>query len=464
MSCNLKRKFIPQNKSYMSSDDDVMFHKWFADAWTERYPDSPILDSQIKNVTIVVNQTCNFACTYCYEHQKTEIHMSHDLIKPTVNFILDDSMLNGYVDSVLSPCVILDFIGGEPLLDIDLIDEFLEYFKYRALELNHPWAYNYMVSISSNGSLFNTPKVQAFIGRNPSKIGIGISIDGDKELHDSCRVYKNTGKGTYDDVVENVKVWAKMYNGEATTKVTLSPENLKYLPKSIQHLWNLDMQIVNANVVFEDVWNNQHARDYYLLLKELANNIIDKELYIKKYTSLFSEHIGAPMGGADNNNWCGGDGAMMAIGPDGVVYPCMRYMKFCMSNKERKPLIIGNITDGVGNLDSEKEVILGLHNITRRSQSNDKCYTCPVGQGCAWCSAFNYDCFGTPNKRTTFICEMHQARVLANAYFWNTLYMKLGLNEQFKLHLPEDWAVNIVSLEEYNMLKQISNREEIINE
>ena len=63
-----------------------------------------------------------------------------------------------------------------------------------------------------------------------------------------------------------------------------------------------------------------------------------------------------------------------------------------------------------------------LEQITRRSQSTDECYNCPIASGCSWCSAYNYEIYGTPNKRTTFICPMHKARVLANIYYWNKTY------------------------------------------
>ncbi len=94
--------------------------------------------------------------------------------------------------------------------------------------------------------------------------------------------------------------------------------------------------------------------------------------------------------------------------------------------------------------------------ITRRSQSTDECYNCPVARGCAWCSAYNYDCFGTPDKRTTFHCDMHKARVLANVYFWNNLYRKLKLDKRFAFHMPDEWALEIVSREEVDLLRNIS--------
>ena len=74
---------------------------------------------------------------------------------------------------------------------------------------------------------------------------------------------------------------------------------------------------------------------------------------------------------------------------------------------------------------------------------------CPIAAGCGWCSAYNYEVFGTPNKRATYICDMHKARCLANYYY---SYKK---NSSADLNCPEDWAAEIIGQEEYNYLKSL---------
>jgi len=93
-----------------------------------------------------------------------------------------------------------------------------------------------------------------------------------------------------------------------------------------------------------------------------------------------------------------------------------------------------------------------LDAITRRSQSTDKCFYCSISGGCAWCSGYNYEVNGTPNKRTTFICDMHKARVLANRYYWQNMYHKYNVDAEFGMYCPKDWALEIIPEEEYNML------------
>ena len=122
----------------------------------------------------------------------------------------------------------------------------------------------------------------------------------------------------------------------------------------------------------------------------------------------------------------------------------------------QEPIIVGNVFKGYGNTDFYKQNIEKISNITRRSQSTDECFYCPIGKGCAWCSAHNYEVFGTANKRTTFICNMHKAASLANVYYWNKLYKKLNIDKTFEMHCPKEWALEIIDEDEYNYLKTLS--------
>ncbi len=59
------------------------------------------------------------------------------------------------------------------------------------------------------------------------------------------------------------------------------------------------------------------------------------------------------------------------------------------------------------------------------------------------------------NKRATFICVMHKARALANAYYWNRFYRARGMGKRFTIHVPEEWALEIIPKEEWQNLKRL---------
>ena len=90
-----------------------------------------------------------------------------------------------------------------------------------------------------------------------------------------------------------------------------------------------------------------------------------------------------------------------------------------------------------------------------RDRSTDECFYCPIGEGCSWCTAYNYQVFGTPDARATYICDMHKARALGNIYFWNKYYKKNGIEKHMENHVPEKWALDIITQAEWNMLNSL---------
>ena len=96
----------------------------------------------------------------------------------------------------------------------------------------------------------------------------------------------------------------------------------------------------------------------------------------------------------------------LSVNYTGNLYPCVRYMESSL-NYRQKPIIVGNVNEGYLSTEEHKINHQQVSNITRRSQSTDKCFYCPIAAGCSWCSAYNYEEFGTANKRATYICCMH---------------------------------------------------------
>lgn len=114
--------------------------------------------------------------------------MPLEVAKRFVDMLLTgEKGMREYISLEDSPAIILDFIGGEPLLETELIDQIVDYFQERAVELNHPWADNFIISICSNGVLYFDERVQKFLTKYRNRLSLSITIDGDKELHDSCR-------------------------------------------------------------------------------------------------------------------------------------------------------------------------------------------------------------------------------------------------------------------------------------
>lgn len=374
-----------------------------------------------KNVTFIVTKDCQLACKYCYLVGKNEKErMSWGVAKDAIDYIL------GQETEFKEESVIWDFIGGEPFLEIDLIDKICDYIKLEMYRLNHHWFDSYRFSFSTNGINYDSDKVQKFIHKNREHLSIGITIDGTQRKHDLNRIWKGSGpeRGSYNDVVRNIPLWLKQFPGGAT-KVTISSADIPYISESVMHLYSLGIKEVNINCVFEDVWNEGDDKLFEEQLVQLADKIIDGELYKDYACSFFSESIGKPLDSKrDNQNWCGA-GKMLAVDAAGNFYPCTRFAGYSLRNK--RPIIIGNVKEGI-----DDNLLRPFLALDRVSQSPEKCLECEVASGCAWCQGENYDAADTPTiyQRSTAICKMHKARVRANNYYWNKLFRKLGAKEQ----------------------------------
>ena len=149
------------------------------------------------NVTICVTEECNLECTYCYMVGKNNFKkMTFETAKKIVDFIVNDPYCNSLSDNLL-----IDFIGGEPLLEMELIDKISDYICLLLYSKKHKWFNNLQFSFSTNGTLYDSKIMENYLKKHRYHAGFGFSIDGTKEKHDLTRITRD-GKGSYDKVIK----------------------------------------------------------------------------------------------------------------------------------------------------------------------------------------------------------------------------------------------------------------------
>lgn len=189
-------------------------------------------DGMSKNITFIVTKDCQLACKYCYLVGKnTKERMTWEIAKQAIDYILC------HENDFKEKSVVWDFIGGEPFLEIDLIDKICDYLKTEMFQMGHHWFNSYRFSFSTNGINYHTEKVQNFIKKNIDHLSIGITIDGTKQKHDLNRIWKTAEmeqgfmpraedeRGSYNDVVKNIPLWLEQFPN-AGTKVTISSADI----------------------------------------------------------------------------------------------------------------------------------------------------------------------------------------------------------------------------------------------
>lgn len=427
----------------------------FNEAYIRMYPESRMP----RGVTFIVTEDCNLKCSYCYQHNKTKRRMTAEIGRRAVDMLFEhDAAGSRYINPNDAECLILDFIGGEPFLEIGIIDDIVGYFLDRAISQGHRWATRYMISMSTNGTLYFRPEVQRFLTRYAGRVSLGVTVDGNKRLHDACRVYPD-GKGSYDEAAAAFRHIVATH-GQQGTKLTLAPANIGNLFEAARDMFvDFDIPWLQGNCVFEEGWTTDHARTMYEQLKQLSDWLLEDERYRRHGTALLRFGECVPMSPDRNDNWCGGTGKMLAIGVDGLIYPCLRYAPSSLPQGV-EPIVIGDVWRGIEHTEEQRQCVDCLNCITRRSQSSDECFNCPIAQGCAWCSAYNYERNGTADKRCTYICIMHRSRALATAYFWNRVCRAEKLPDRYPLHISREWALGMVNEAEFDMLVRLASRDE----
>lgn len=409
--------------------------------------------------TYIANRILVHNCSYCYQMNKSGMRMDFEVAKKFIDELLADKY--GYINRFNSPAIIIEFIGGEPLLEINLTRKIYEYFLDRCYDLNHPWFSLHRLSICSNGLQYFDDDVQSFFKDYASNISFNISIDGNKELHDACRIQPN-GEGSYDIDMMALNHFNRNYTPERNSKMTLAPENMKYLFDSVVNFINNGMTCINLNCIFEEGWNQKTALLEYQQLKKLADYILENDLE-NLYIAIFNERQEGMQSKFSDGMFCGGTGSMLSLRPNGQFYPCIRYMPSSVGN-DVTDLCIGTVDTGMVGRDKDSEILKMMDKCTRRSSNNDICYDCPLSNDCASCSALGHTIFGTPNKRATFICIQMIAEALANVYYWNLLNIKhpeydLGVRENM---VPDEWSLLVIDQEELEFIKKIESYSMII--
>ena len=414
----------------------------------------PLNIIQCPSVTFQVTDDCNLRCSYCYQINKGHHKMPFSVAKDFIDLLFENSeQTQQYIDTSQCDGITLEFIGGEPFLEVELIDQIIEYFQKTAILHNHIWARNWQIGISTNGTLYFNPEVQKFIKKYFHKLSLSITVDGNKQLHDACRKFPN-GEGSYD--LASAAAYDFMYNlhGNLGSKITLSPDNIQYLSDAIKDFITFGYKNIFANCVFEKGWNIQHSKIFYYQLKELGNYILKYNLEKDIFFSLFNINHFQPLSIYNEQNWCGGNGRMIALDYKGDIFPCIRYMESSLGTNIQ-PIIIGNIKEGFMSTLEQQKCINCLKQVNRLNQSTQECINCQIANGCSWCQAYNYQCNNNFYHRETNICIMHKAASLANAYFWNKCYIKHNNKERKHLFLPKDEALKIISENEYNTIKKM---------
>lgn len=380
-------------------------------------------------VTLNTTEECNLRCKYCYEINKRNKVLKLEDAKKFVDIILSDP----------DPCDLLkdedyqyraayvkgitwDFIGGDSLMNVDLLDDIFSYIYKKVytedLPNNKYYRGHMAFSVCSNGTLFSIPKVRDFCEKWSDILHVNVSIDGCPEIHDKYRVFKD-GSGSMKTILEWWPWYQKTFPNDClSTKATCSKASIPYLYESLKFMHEtLGIRYVNQNFIMEDTGCTEE--DYKELDKQLGL-CIDYVLSHSEdlHWSMIDKQTFAFAHRSQGVNWehkghCG-SGAMPALGINGKIYPCFRWLPH--TQDETVDFSVGNIKDGLSCKENFKKVRFGSCrvNCTR----DPKCKECDCESACSYCIAGCYNEF-KDFIRTTYICEITKLQVKWARIYWD---------------------------------------------
>jgi uncharacterized protein len=339
--------------------------------------------------TLVMNLTnqCNLSCQYCYEFGEDKVatpegkpkFMDLETAKASADFLLGQAAGRRAVH--------ITFFGGETLMNFPLLKEVVGYASQKAAAQGCYIDF----SLTTNATLL-TPAIIEFLSEN--RVGVTVSMDGPRELHDKLRVFSN-GKGSYDMIAPRVRALIQNHRTRPiTARVTLT-SGVTDVVTIFRHLKNdlgfHEVGFAPVTASPDRLYSiNERGMDGVLeQFHALADEYLEYALRGEMHGfSNVSDTLAELYQGVNKSHPCGAALGLLGVGPSGDLAPCHRFV-------DSDTQALGNVSTG---LDREKQkAFLDRGHI----QSKYDCQTCwarPVCAGGCHHEAFvRYGDTGHPN-------------------------------------------------------------------
>lgn len=298
----------------------------------------------VKALCLHVAHDCNLKCKYCFA-EEGEYHgkrslMSTEVGKKAIDFIIANSGNRRNLE--------VDFFGGEPLMNFEVVKEIVEYGREQE-KLNGK---NFRFTITTNGVLLDDEK-QKYINENMHNVV--LSLDGRKEINDFMRP-RAGGQGSYDLIVPKFQKLADSRNQtDYYVRGTFTHHNLDFSKDIFHFADDLGFKQVSVEPVVADSTEDYaiQEEDLETIYKEYEK--IAEELYIRHKTGekdfnffhFMVDLTGGPCV-AKRLSGCGSGTEYMAVSPEGDLYPCHQFV----GQPEFK---LGTVFEGIKNNEIREE-------------------------------------------------------------------------------------------------------------
>ncbi len=362
--------------------------------------DSPnLLDEQplefskpvVKALCLNIAHDCNLRCTYCFAkdgtYQGERGLMTREVARAALDFLVEQSQNRKNLE--------VDFFGGEPLINFDVVRYAVEY----GTELAQKRGKNIRFTLTTNGYALDEEKIDYI---NTHMKNLVISIDGRKETHDKERKTPG-GNGSYDRVVQNAKrAIQKRGDQEYYIRGTFTPENLDFT-QDVKAIYDMGFSSLSIEPVVTKgrlELKQEHMERVDQEYDALAQYIEDLQVQGKP-VCFFHFMVDLTSGPCLNKRLrgCGAGAEYIAVTPKGDVYPCHQFAS-------QQAFYMGNVLKG------DIDFTVAAPIADAHVQNKPECKKCWAKYFCSGgCAANAYGQMGDVNKPYEIGCQMTKMRM-----------------------------------------------------
>ncbi len=361
----------------------------YIEKFTEAKNENPV----VKALCLHIAHDCNLRCRYCFaeegEYHGRKALMSFEVGRKALDFLIKNSGNRVNLE--------VDFFGGEPTMNFDVVKQLVEYGRSREKECNKKFRF----TLTTNGMLLND-EILDFANKEMGNLV--LSIDGRKEVNDRMRPTAGK-KGSYDVIMPKFKkAAASRKQTNYYVRGTYTHYNTDFA-KDVLHLHDEGFEQISVEPVVCDPKEDYAIKeeDIPVLLQqydELAKEIIKrrKEGRFINFFHFMIDLEGGPCV-AKRLSGCGAGLEYLAVTPWGDLYPCHQFV----GNED---FLLGNVDDGIINRDLSRR--FGSCSVYTKEECRD-CFArfyCSGG-----CMANSYNATGDINGNYETGCILQRKRI-----------------------------------------------------
>lgn len=347
----------------------------------------------IKALCLHIAHTCNLNCSYCFASQG-KYHgeralMSFEVGKRALDFLVENSGKRRNLE--------VDFFGGEPLMNFDVVKRLVEYARSIEKDKNK----NFRFTLTTNGVLVDDDVIDF---ANKEMSNVVLSLDGRREIHDRYRV-DYSGRGSWDTIVPKFQRFVEKRGGKnyymRGTFTHANPDFLEDIKTMLDlGFTELSMEPVVAAKGDPSALTEEDKPIVMKQYEDLAKLMLKRDKDGKPFT--FYHYMIDLKGGPciyKRISGCGSGTEYMAVTPWGDLYPCHQFV----GDEKFK---LGDIFNGIDNTDIQNE--FASCNVYAREQCKDCWAKLYCSGGCA---ANAYHSTGSVRGIYKYGCDLFKKRM-----------------------------------------------------